>query len=244
MTSKPKWYSREANKPLPDTDYLKDINGFDWMNTSNLNGDYNFSILKTNSNMFNDDCHTFRVLEPVSKGCRACTMCELGQSAIKDEHNNLRDPHVFSSLTDSKYVIIGMSPSVEDAKNGNVFSDNIGNYIIKHLNASGVARDDLYITNLVKCVSDAPELHNRRSCEPYLNIELNTINPRVIATIGEDVFHQFCPHVDYRKSFKTIIKNNKYGFPVLPVESPLVDRDVFKEHIAIFSKIIKSLSRN
>ena len=97
-----------------------------------------------------------RMLTQVSKACYACTMCPLGKDGA-DNKGIIRDPHVFSSMTPSKFVVIGQNPGWNELGAGLPFVGQAGKNFDAELALHGVSRDQLYITNVVKCLR-----HNTR----------------------------------------------------------------------------------
>jgi DNA polymerase len=54
--------------------------------------------------------------------------------------------------------------------------------------AMGIERDDVYVCNIVKCrppKNRTPEPDEMNSCLPYLNEQLQLVEPRVIVALGK-----------------------------------------------------------
>ncbi|MFH2041614.1 MAG: uracil-DNA glycosylase, partial [Acidobacteriota bacterium] len=68
----------------------------------------------------------------------------------------------------------------------------------KIIEAMKFTRDDVYITNLVKCRppdNRNPEPGEIEQCHPYLLQQIELIQPRVIVTLGKVAAEFFVPHL-------------------------------------------------
>lgn len=88
---------------------------------------------------------------------------------------------------DAKIMFIGEAPGRNEAKVGRPFVGAAGKVLEKLLYSIGVKREDVYITNIVK---DRPPENRDPTTEeialyaPFLDREIATIKPRVVATLG------------------------------------------------------------
>jgi uracil-DNA glycosylase len=87
----------------------------------------------------------------------------------------------------SKIMFVGEAPGRNEAKTGRPFFGAAGKILNELLESVGVKRDDVYITNIVK---DRPP-QNRdplpdeiESYGPFLDRQIDIIQPKVIATLG------------------------------------------------------------
>ena len=84
-------------------------------------------------------------------------------------------------------MFIGEAPGENEAKTGRPFCGRAGKVLDKLLETVGIARDDVYITNIVK---DRPP-GNRdplpdeiAAYAPFLDKQIEVIKPKVVATLG------------------------------------------------------------
>ncbi len=87
----------------------------------------------------------------------------------------------------ARLVFIGEAPGEEEDKQRRPFVGRAGQLLTRIINAMGLERSDVYITNVVKCrppQNRKPEPDEMASCEPFLFMELRTINPDVIVCLG------------------------------------------------------------
>ncbi|MFA5001290.1 MAG: uracil-DNA glycosylase [Candidatus Paceibacterota bacterium] len=88
---------------------------------------------------------------------------------------------------EAKIIFIGEAPGRNEAKTGRPFCGSAGKILDDLLLGVGINRPDVYVTNIVK---DRPE-NNRDPLpdeitiySPFLDRQINIIQPQVIATLG------------------------------------------------------------
>ncbi len=125
---------------------------------------------------------------------------DLELKKIRDEVLALSDSPLFSYRTENKYfpvigegshlasiMLIGEAPGRNEAKAGRPFCGSAGKILDNLLVGVGIKREEVYITNIVK---DRPENNRDPSLEeiriygPFLDRQINLIQPQVIATLG------------------------------------------------------------
>lgn len=88
---------------------------------------------------------------------------------------------------DAKIMFVGEAPGLNEAKTGRPFCGRSGAFLEELLASIGVARKDVYITNIVK--DRPPENRDPEPAEieiygPFLDKQIDIIEPKVIATLG------------------------------------------------------------
>ncbi len=100
-----------------------------------------------------------------------------------------RDKIVFGSGNlESKLMIIGEAPGKDEDLMGEPFVGRAGKLLDEILFSMDLTRDDVYITNTVKCrppQNRNPLLEEIESCSDYLNQQIQNINPSVIILLGK-----------------------------------------------------------
>ena len=88
--------------------------------------------------------------------------------------------------TDANVVIVGESPGLPDADSEKPFMGPVGELLTKILAAIGLKREDCYLTNVVKYISQGDELTPDilKFFTPYLHREMAAIKPKVIISLG------------------------------------------------------------
>lgn len=88
---------------------------------------------------------------------------------------------------DASLFIIGEAPGATEVERGRPFVGRGGNILVDALNAAGVTRRSVYITNLVKVRPEDNRDPYRAEIDawtPLLHAEIQTVSPDVILTLG------------------------------------------------------------
>lgn len=147
---------------------------------------------------------------------------------------------------DSKVVFIGEAPGFHEDKLGRPFVGVAGRLLDKLLLANNLKRSEVYITNMVKY--RPPENRDPLPSElekfgPYLDQQLEIINPQVIVTLGRFSMTKFLPGEKIGQVHGKPVR--KFGRIILPLYHPAaalrngaVLRELEKD-IAILPKILE-----
>ena len=88
----------------------------------------------------------------------------------------------------SKVMLIGEAPGLNEDKEGRPFVGQAGKLLNeKLLSAAGLERNQVYITNVVKCRPPGnrePTEEEVEACFPYLNVQIQFLKPKLIITLG------------------------------------------------------------
>jgi len=153
-----------------------------------------------------------RMLRPLRDTCMACTMCELGRKDA-EKGNILRDPHVLSNMSPSRYVVIGQNPGWDELEACEPFVGQAGRNFDKEIKKHGRSRSDFYITNMVKCWTKGnakPSVDHCLACSPFLDIEIRILKPKIIITLGSVSFGMLCPGVKYNGALG-VLTESRFG---------------------------------
>ncbi|MGH7218427.1 MAG: uracil-DNA glycosylase [Candidatus Microsaccharimonas sp.] len=93
-------------------------------------------------------------------------------------------------------VFIGEAPGKKEDIEGKPFVGASGKFLNVMLEAAGMVRDDVYITNIVKYRPPGnrdPSEIEKAAFSPYLNEQIAIINPKVIITLGKHSLRHFLP---------------------------------------------------
>jgi DNA polymerase len=102
----------------------------------------------------------------------------------------------------ARVVLIGEAPGREEDERGEPFVARSGRVLNQLLDEIGLRRDDVYITNVVKCrpVEGVPPGRNRaptkaeiEACAPWLDAQLRMLSPEVIVTLGQIALSRILP---------------------------------------------------
>jgi DNA polymerase len=87
----------------------------------------------------------------------------------------------------AKLVFIGEAPGYDEDMQGKPFVGKAGQLLTKIIQSIGLTRDEVYLTNVVKCRPPGnrnPEPDEIASCEPFLIRQLEAIQPKLICALG------------------------------------------------------------
>lgn len=190
------------------------------------------------------------LLQRLADACHVCVMCDLGFGLAK-RNGDERNPHVFSNLNPARIVVVGQNPGWNEVVLGEPFVGDAGANFDAEIAKHDVARTEFYISNAVKCFTPdntRPTQKHLGRCEPFLRMELNILQPKLVVALGSVAFSQLCPDVEFAKSLKSIVKSAKYGVPVFALyhPSPLNFRDgsrraAFEDQVRVLCGLVKAL---
>ena len=139
------------------------------------------------------------MLRSLRDTCKDCIMCHLGRENHIRNYEKV-DPHVFSNMQISKIMIIGQNPGYNECLKDEPFVGDAGDNFNKGLARYGLSRKDLYITNLLKCLTPdnrKPESDEVKRCQHFLHMELLILRPSIVVSLGASSFEWLCPEHKY-----------------------------------------------
>lgn len=98
--------------------------------------------------------------------------------------------------TDADIVFIGEAPGKNEDEQGLPFVGAAGKFLDEMLNAAGMKRSDVYITNIVKYRPPGnrdPLPEEKQAFWPYLVRQLDVIAPKIVVTLGRHSMEYFLP---------------------------------------------------
>jgi DNA polymerase len=115
-------------------------------------------------------------LQSAVSGCRACVLCET------------RTQTVFGvGCRDADLLIIGEAPGADEDRRGEPFVGRAGQLLNRMLAAIGLAREQVFIANVLKCRPPGnrdPRGDELTACGGYLSRQIELIQPRLILCVG------------------------------------------------------------
>lgn len=103
---------------------------------------------------------------------------------------------------DSAVVLIGEAPGKNEDLQGKPFVGASGKFLNEMLEMIGLKREDVYITNIVKYrppENRDPTPEEKKAFLPYLQSQLEIIQPKVIVTLGRHSMNCFLPDLQISK---------------------------------------------
>jgi probable DNA metabolism protein len=123
------------------------------------------------------------VLRDAVRQCAACELCRRATQPVWGEGN-----------PGARIMLIGEQPGDEEDRAGRPFVGPAGQVLDAALQQSGVARNQLYVTNAVKAfrfeergkrrIHQTPRSRDISTCRPWLMAEMEAVRPDVIVCLG------------------------------------------------------------
>jgi DNA polymerase len=119
---------------------------------------------------------SFDALRETALGCTACGLAATRTQVVfgvGDRHADL--------------MFIGEGPGEQEDLQGEPFVGRAGQLLTKLIEEIGLTRADVYIANVVKCRPPGnrdPNPVEIETCRPYLEAQLDFIEPKVVVTLG------------------------------------------------------------
>ena len=127
-------------------------------------------------------------LEAIASEVRACQKCPLGQGrthAVPGE-----------GPADADIMFIGEGPGFHEDRQGRPFVGAAGQFLEELLASIGLTREDVYITNVIKCRPPGnrdPQPNELAACSEYLDRQIASIRPQIIVTLGRFSMARYFP---------------------------------------------------
>lgn len=108
--------------------------------------------------------------------CRACGLRRRAKNAV------LGEGHINADL-----MLVGEAPGAREDEVGRPFVGAAGGLLNCILKAAGFRREEVYITNVVKCRppgNRVPTPAEVKACQVYLEAQIRLIQPKIIVCLG------------------------------------------------------------
>ena len=129
------------------------------------------------------DRPSLKKLKKAAAGCTACPLHETGTQTVFGEGS-----------TKARVVFVGEQPGDQEDQQGKPFVGPAGKLLDKALEDAGIDRSAVYVTNVVKHfkwqargkrrIHQKPNWSEIAACRPWLEAELDVIEPRVLVCLG------------------------------------------------------------
>jgi DNA polymerase len=150
----------------------------------------------------------------------------------------------------SEVIFVGEAPGRNEDLQGKPFVGTAGQILSEALEHAGFARDQIYITNVVKCRppnNRQPITEERNACRQYLLEELELIKPKIICILGNTAYGSLLDGNSITKNRGKIIKNNEQLYfvtvhPAAIIYNPGL-RQVIKDDFVLLAKTLDKLRK-
>ena len=123
--------------------------------------------------------HALTELDAFARQVAGCTRCRLAQGRTQVVFG-VGDP-------DADLMFVGEAPGFHEDKQGFPFVGQAGKLLDKLLAGIGLERANVYVANVLKCRPPGnrdPQPDEIQACEGHLFRQIELIQPRVVATLG------------------------------------------------------------
>ena len=188
-------------------------------------------------------------LEEVASEVRSCTRCRLHETrtrAVPGEGN-----------PDTEVVFVGEGPGQNEDRQGRPFVGRAGDLLVKFLATLRWRRDEVFITNIVKCRppdNRDPEPDEIAACAPYLQRQLEILDPALVVTLGRHSLGRFMPGTRISQSHGTVrpvdpatgaAKALVFAMyhPAAALRTPEIERQSYDDVASIPAALLESRAR-
>ncbi len=119
---------------------------------------------------------SLKIIQEKVKTCKKCDLCDTRKNAVPGRGNQNAD-----------IIFIGEAPGKNEDLYGEPFIGTAGKKLDDALKNAGLTRNNVYITNIVKCRPPKNRIPNdveKSMCNEYLKDEIAIINPKIICLLG------------------------------------------------------------
>ena len=168
--------------------------------------------------------------------CTRCRLCETRTNTVFGEGD-----------IDAKIFFIGEGPGETEDQTGRPFVGRAGELLNKMIAGMGLAREQVYIANIVKCRppnNRVPAPDEVATCTPYLERQLEIIRPSAIVTLG-------LPSTQYMLQTKLSMGRMRgqchawRGIPLMPTYHPayVLRNPTYETRSAVWSDLKQVLAK-
>ncbi len=138
-------------------------------------------------------------LEAIAAEVRACTGCRLHEGRTKAVPGE--------GHPSTEVVFVGEGPGMNEDRQGRPFVGRAGDLLVRLLGSIGWRREDVFITNIVKCrppENRDPEPDEIAACAPFLRRQLEVLDPALVVTLGRHSMARFMPGTTISRAHGTL----------------------------------------
>jgi DNA polymerase len=128
------------------------------------------------------------ILAAIAKEIEVCQKCDL--------HYSRKHAVPGEGPANAEIMLIGEGPGYYENEQGRPFVGSSGKFLTQLLAQAGLKRSDVWIGNVVKCRPPGnrdPQPDELAACDPYLERQIEAINPKIIITLGRFSMAKFLP---------------------------------------------------
>jgi DNA polymerase len=130
----------------------------------------------------------YEVMQEITQQVSACENCRLHLSRKRSVPGE--------GPLNAEILFIGEGPGFNENEMGRPFVGQAGKFLDELIGHAGFKREEVFITNVVKCrppENRDPMPDELSACAVYLDKQIETIDPRVIVTLGRFSMARYFP---------------------------------------------------
>jgi uracil-DNA glycosylase family 4 len=147
-------------------------------------------------------------------------------------------------------IFVGEAPGRNEDLQGKPFVGTAGQILSEALEFAGFTRDQVYITNVVKCRppnNRQPNTEERDACRKFLSEELKIIKPKIICILGNTAYSSLLDGSAITKNRGKLVKNNDQLYfvtvhPAAIIYNPSL-RQVLKDDFVLLAQTLDKLRK-
>lgn len=183
-------------------------------------------------------------LKKIAEAIAGCRKCLLYQRAVK--------PVPGEGNPDAEIMFIGEGPGYWEDQKGRPFVGPAGKLLDSLLQLIKLKRNDVFITNVVKHRppnNRDPLPEEIESCKEFLDAQIETIDPKIIVTLGRFSLNKFLPgeyisRVHGQARFVVFAGKKRIIMPLYHPAAALRNKKIMEELRNDFQKILNFLKEN
>ncbi len=195
------------------------------------------------------DAERRAALEAIAAEVRVCTNCRLHATRTRAVPGE-GDP-------ETEVVFVGEGPGFNEDRQGRPFVGRAGDLLVKLLAHIGWRREDVFITNVVKCRppdNRDPQPDEIAACAPYLRRQLEVLDPAVVVTLGRYSMATFMPGARISQAHGTVRPVDPATgaadalvfamyHPAAALRTPAIERDSYADIAAVPAALLDARRR-
>ena len=188
-------------------------------------------------------------LEQIAEEVRACTACRL--------HEGRTQAVPGEGAADTEVVFVGEGPGFNEDREGRPFVGRAGGLLVRLLAHIGWQRDDVFITNVVKCRppdNRDPQPDEIEACSGYLRRQLAVLDPSVVVTLGRHSMGTFMPGARIGQVHGTTVPADPATgasdalvfamyHPAAALRTPAIERESFEDIAKVPAVLLRARAR-
>ena len=171
------------------------------------------------------------------KTCKNCELCETRTKAVPGK-----------GRFDADVIFVGEAPGRNEDAHGEPFVGAAGKRLDMILEDTGIQREDVYITNIVKCRppnNRVPSKEEEEECNHFINQEIEIINPKIICVMGNTAYGTLLDGKEITKNHGKIVeKDGRKFFVTFHPAATIYNQKLVDELKEDFKKLTKFLQKD